>query len=542
MKGTSASIPAIDIRPDHWQIVRHILRLRVPQYAVWAFGSRAKWTAKPHSDLDLAVITDQPLPLSVSAALSDDFSESNLPWKVDVVDWTATSESFRKVIERDKVVLQEPAPASDAATEWPIVRIEDIAEKIAMGPFGSNIKVETFVESGVPVISGSHLRGIKLEDSNYNFITEEHADRLKNSNVFRGDVVFTHAGNIGQVAYIPPGSQYERYVLSQRQFYLRCNLSRADPAFMSYFFHGDEGQHKLLANASQTGVPSIARPSSYLKTIELRLPPIEEQRAIAETLGALDDRIDNLRQANATLEAIAAALFKSWFVDFERWGCFMRTGWREVPFGELLSNSIGGDWGSEARDDNNVERVAIIRGTDIPDLRSQANIRVPVRYTTAKKLISRRLEAGDLIVEVSGGSKGQSTGRSIYLTDELLGQFDCPVVPASFCRKFTPINKKIGLLLAQHMSYIYDTGKTWEYQNQSTGIANFQTAHFLKTERVVVPSDEILDSFFDAISPTVQKRHSTQISTLATLRDTLLPRLISGKLRVKDAGRLAEDA
>jgi type I restriction enzyme S subunit len=102
------STPAIDIRPDHWQIVQQILRRHVPQYAVWAFGSRAKWVAKPYSDLDLAVITDKPLPLSVSAALADDFSESDLPWKVDVVDWAATSDSFRQEIERHKVVVQEP--------------------------------------------------------------------------------------------------------------------------------------------------------------------------------------------------------------------------------------------------------------------------------------------------------------------------------------------------------------------------------------------------------------------------------------------------
>jgi len=143
------------------------------------------------------------------------------------------------------------------AGEWSKVRVEDIAEKIAMGPFGSNIKVETFVDDGIPVISGAHLHGARVEDGNFNFITQDHAERLKNSNVFRGDVIFTHAGNIGQVAYIPKNSQYERYVISQRQFYLRCKTDIADPAFITYFFNSDEGQHKLLANASQTGVPSM---------------------------------------------------------------------------------------------------------------------------------------------------------------------------------------------------------------------------------------------------------------------------------------------
>jgi type I restriction enzyme S subunit len=100
-------VPPIDIRPDHWAIVADILRRHVPQYDVWAFGSRAKRArVKPHSDLDLAVITDTPLPLNTAAALADDFSESDLPWKVDVVDWAATSETFRKIIEATRVVVR----------------------------------------------------------------------------------------------------------------------------------------------------------------------------------------------------------------------------------------------------------------------------------------------------------------------------------------------------------------------------------------------------------------------------------------------------
>ena len=100
--------PLIDVRPDLWDIVRGILQAHVPQYEVWSFGSRAKWQAKPYSDLDLAVITDQPLSLEVSTALSAAFAESDLPWRVDVVDWATTSETFRRIIQRDRVVVQRP--------------------------------------------------------------------------------------------------------------------------------------------------------------------------------------------------------------------------------------------------------------------------------------------------------------------------------------------------------------------------------------------------------------------------------------------------
>ena len=155
---------------------------------------------------------------------------------------------------------------------WAVSTIEDIAERVAMGPFGSSIQVATFVDAGIPVISGQHLNGILLEDNHYRFITQDHAQTLAKANVKRGDVIFTHAGSIGQVSYIPQTSQFERYVISQRQFYLRCNTSRVSPRFIVHFFKTPIGQHKLLANTSSTGVPSIARPVTYLRSIKFCLP------------------------------------------------------------------------------------------------------------------------------------------------------------------------------------------------------------------------------------------------------------------------------
>ena len=161
--------------------------------------------------------------------------------------------------------------------EWPTATILDIAEKVAMGPFGSNIKVSTFVPEGVPIISGNHLRGYFLEEPEFNYITEEHAERLKNSIVYPHDLIFTHSGNIGQVAMIPDGCKYDHYVLSQRQFYLRCDETKVVPEFLLMFFHSASGQHELLSYANQTGVPSIAQPASNLKKIPFKCPPIQEQ-------------------------------------------------------------------------------------------------------------------------------------------------------------------------------------------------------------------------------------------------------------------------
>ncbi len=95
----------LDIAPDHLRIVRDIIGRHVPNLPVWVFGSRARGGAKPWSDLDLAVITSEPLPLAISAALAEDFSDSDLPWRVDVVDWATTSDAFRRIIEQDRVLL-----------------------------------------------------------------------------------------------------------------------------------------------------------------------------------------------------------------------------------------------------------------------------------------------------------------------------------------------------------------------------------------------------------------------------------------------------
>lgn len=192
--------------------------------------------------------------------------------------------------------------------EWPTVTILDVAKKVAMGPFGSNIKISTFVPEGVPIISGNHLRGYFLEEPEFNYITEEHAERLKNSIVFPHDIIFTHAGNIGQVAMIPDGCKYDRYVLSQRQFYLRCDEAKVVPEFLLLFFHSASGQHELLSYANQTGVPSIAQPASNLKKIPFKCPPMQEQLMWQEQVHPLLSHYLNNRLENERLSSLRDTL------------------------------------------------------------------------------------------------------------------------------------------------------------------------------------------------------------------------------------------
>jgi len=94
------------MRPEHWRIVQAILQQQVPQYGVWAIGSRVSGKARRYSDLDLVILTDEPLPLDASAMLKEAFSESDLPWKVDVLDWATLTRSFRDIVQLDKIIIQ----------------------------------------------------------------------------------------------------------------------------------------------------------------------------------------------------------------------------------------------------------------------------------------------------------------------------------------------------------------------------------------------------------------------------------------------------
>jgi type I restriction enzyme, S subunit len=176
---------------------------------------------------------------------------------------------------------------------WSTKTIEELSLKVGMGPFGANIKVETFTASGMSIISGQNLNTTILEDKTYNHISFEHAEKLKNSIVTRGDVIFTHAGNIGQVSLIPESSKFEKYILSQRQFYLRPNPDIISGFYLVLFFKSVEGQYKLLSHASSTGVPSISQPVTNLRRIKIIVPEKSVNDKFHRIVSSLYDLVSN---------------------------------------------------------------------------------------------------------------------------------------------------------------------------------------------------------------------------------------------------------
>jgi len=196
-------------------------------------------------------------------------------------------------------------------------KINELIDEISMGPFGSDIKVEYFVDQGVPVLNGSNISGIKLKDGFKNYVTEDRANSYRKSVAKRGDIVITHRGTLGQIAYIPDNSQFEKYVISQSQFKVRLNSLLVNPIYFAYYFHTNEGQKRLLSFKSHVGVPALAQATTNFRLLDFPMRPKDEQDAVAKVLESLDNKIELNNSINAELEAMAKTLYNYWFVQFD---------------------------------------------------------------------------------------------------------------------------------------------------------------------------------------------------------------------------------
>ena len=439
--------------------------------------------------------------------------------------------------------------------------------------------------SGIPLITAKIVKKGKIETPTEFIAKENYKSWMVRGLPKVGDIVLTTEAPLGEVAQLDNCN----VALAQRIVTLRGKKDLLDNDFLLYLLQSDFIQHQLEARSSGSTVKGIKQ--SELRKIILKFPSLAKQKEIALKIKILDKKIQLNTQINQTLEQIAQALFKSWFVDFDPMrakvqalsdglsleqaelaamqaisgktpeeltalsqtqpdhyaelaetakafpcemvevdGVEVPKGWGLKPFGSLLENTIGGDWGKEEEDEKHTENVFVFRGTDLPNVQTNEFDAIPKRYIAKNKLKSRKAKYGDIIIEVSGGSKNQPTGRSLLITKNLLCNFNLPIIPASFCRLFTPINEKIAVLLACHLKMIYTQGKTWEYQVQSTGISNFQTKNFLENELVVIPDENIFNAFYEKVGVIFEKMASNENMLLSKTRDLLLPRLLNGEI------------
>ena len=393
--------------------------------------------------------------------------------------------------------------------------IADLIDEIAMGPFGSNIKVDCFVDKGIPVLNGSNLEGFELSEKSFRYVTEEKADSLKKANAYKGDVVITHRGTLGQIVYIPQTAQRDRYVISQSQFRVKCNKNVL-PEYFVYYFHTPIGQHKLLSNASQVGVPALARPSSTFQKIEIEIPDLETQKKVVKLIGSLQTRIKTNAEINENLQQQAAAIFRSWFVDCVPFGGTAPDEWENVTLEgitALVSRGITPKYADDT--DQIVINQKCIRNHMI-DLSF-------ARSHRPKVINDKWLRFGDLLINSTGdGTLGRAAQVWFQPHNLTVDSHVTIVRPAAENMTFY-----IGLWGTQHEREIESlhTGSTGQTELPRDRV---------KALELLLPDKETLNRFNALIAPMAATIVSNQEENnrLVSIRDALLPRLMSGEIDV----------
>jgi len=452
--------------------------------------------------------------------------------------------------------------------EWPLVKIEDIqAQKkgaIAIGPFGSRMKSDCYVSIGIPVIRGTNIDSGSIFKGNFVYISKEKADSLGSCNVFKNDLVFPHRGSIGEVGIVEGDA---KYVISSSLMKLTVDEKKVNPKFLYYFFKSEIGKHELLKNASQVGTPGIGQPLTSLKSIEYRNPPIAIQNKIEEIISSLDSKIQLNRETNQTLEAMAQALFKSWFVDFD------------PVFDNIIAHNLAHNNAplhnipepllphaqrrlnvhNECSGQNNAQEFhhlfpQAFEQSDEPSVGIQGWVPKGWGVNSVESLVSR-LKSGKRYSKKDVLPYGQTPvfeqGQSIllgYHNDEanflasiedpvfIFGDHTCVtklgVVPFSISANVIPLK---GLIRNTYWTYfaVKDLQEFEEYRRHWMEFA---------IRPVVTPTVAVADLFADIICPLQQKSNDLETSSnyLGRLRDTLLPKLISGELRIPDAEQATE--
>lgn len=249
----------------------------------------------------------------------------------------------------------------------------------------------------------------------------------------------------------------------------------------------------------------------------------EEQEKITAILSALDDKIELNNKINANLEQQAQALFKAWFVDNPD-----ISSWQEATFADLVERAVGGDWGKDLPSGNNKEMVYCIRGADIPEVRVGNKGKMPTRYILPKNYAAKKLMDGDIVVEISGGSPTQSTGRAAVVSAALLSRYDKGMVCSNFCKALKPI-AGFSMYVYYYWQHLYDTGVFFSYENGTTGIKNLDIKGFLETEPISIAPAELVRRFDRFVRPLFSEVYANGLENerLALTRDTLLPYLMS---------------
>ncbi len=395
-------------------------------------------------------------------------------------------------------------------SEWIETILKDIAD-VQTGPFGSQLKNEQYIKGGTPVVTVEHISDFKIADFDYPSVTDEDLQRLKKYTLNAGDIVFTRVGSVDLSAYIKP--HQSGWMFSSRMLRVRPHKN-IDSHFLAYYFQQKAFREYILSIAVGATMPSIN--TEILKGLPVSFPPLPEQEAIGGVLSSLDDKIDLLHRQNITLEAMAEALFRQWFVEEAQ------EDWEEVKLGDVFDVGIG---------------------------------RTPPRKESKWFTIDPNDIKWISIRDIGNGGV-YINNTSEYITQQAVETFNIPVIPENtVILSFKLTMGRVAITTEKMLSneaiahfkikedsnfyseYLYLFLKSFNFDSlgSTSSIATAVNSKMIKEIEMPSPDKEKLLAFKKIAETQFSKikENISQIRTLTQLRDTLLPKLMSGEVRVR---------
>ena len=420
--------------------------------------------------------------------------------------------------------------------EWKTYTASDFCIKVTDGTHDSPKPKD----SGHYLITSKHLKDNCIDFSlAYRISEEDYQKIIKRSNVVQHDILFSMIGTIGNIVRIT-APIVDFAVKNMAIFKMGGNELKSK--WLYYWLQSPSAKEYIasrLAGSTQ----------AYLTLDSIRQYPISspsevEMKKIVDILQSIDDKIELNNRINHNLEEQAQALYKSWFVDFEpfRGGNFVDSelglipeGWRVGCYNDIISSTVSGDWGKDREEGNYTHKVSCIRGCDFADVSSGIRGKTPERFILEKNFKNKRLIDKDIVVEISGGTPTVSTGRICLVSDNLLDRYSGNIVCTNFCRVIRPCSGYSSYVFYSWLDK-YKSRVMFGYENGTSGIKNFQISDFMEKEPVIIPPQTVIAKFQTIVEfyQAVIQRNGNERMECETVRDTLLPKLMSGELKIND--------
>ncbi len=422
---------------------------------------------------------------------------------------------------------------------WEYVRLGDVCSKIGSGatPKGG---AKVYIDDGTSLIRSQNVYNLEFSYRGLAHITENAAEKLNGVTVQKNDVLINITGDsVARTCIVPDNVLPAR--VNQHVAIVRPNSNVLNPSFLNYYLASPYMQSFMLGIAVGKGASRNAMTKDMIANFSVLCPPMDIQELIVNKLSAYDNFIKNNKKQIKLLEEAAQRLYKEWFVDMRFPGHEttpiidgVPEGWTKVPLSELISYEIGGGWGEESPTAKNIKEAYVIRGTDLSGITHGDFLNIPYRFHTESNLLSRNLIDGDIVFEVSGGSRTEGVARCLLITSTMLDVWRNNVMCASFCKLIRPKNG-YSYYLHDCFKYMRATGKTEEYDKRSaSSIVNYRWKDFLSQEMLLNPSSEIIEQYSNYSRAIYSKLVdcSLQISSAKIARDRLLPKLMNGEIEV----------